>query len=96
MILRTACERRTYHLPLWIGAILERAPEEGEQPQMKGSVMLAQAESKEAVLEVLKEDTYYKSGVWDWEKVQIHPVSFLKCRPNPSLVKESSVIDRLW
>ena len=37
--------------------------------------MLAQAESKEAVLEVLKEDTYYKSGVWDWDKVQIYPVS---------------------
>lgn len=57
--------------------MLERVPEEGEQLQIKGSVMLAQAESKEAVLEALKEDTYSKSGVWDWEKVQIHPVSFL-------------------
>lgn len=46
---------------------------------MKGSVMLAQAESKEAVLEVLKEDIYYKSGVWDWEKIQIYPVSRMEC-----------------
>lgn len=36
--------------------------------------MLALAESKEEVLEALKKDIYSKSGVWDWNKVQIHPV----------------------
>lgn len=37
--------------------------------------MLAVAESKEEVLEVLKKDIYCTSGVWDWGKVQIHAVS---------------------
>lgn len=36
--------------------------------------MLAWAESKEEVLRALKEDVYSKSGVWNWDKVQIHPV----------------------
>ena len=36
---------------------------------MKGSVMLALAESKEEVVKALKEDVYYKSDVWDWDKV---------------------------
>jgi hypothetical protein len=36
---------------------------------MKGSVMLALAESKEEVVKVLKEDVYFKSNVWDWDKV---------------------------
>lgn len=34
--------------------------------------MLAQAETKEQVLETLKRDLYRTSGVWDWEKVQIY------------------------
>ncbi|KAL2051582.1 hypothetical protein ABVK25_008244 [Lepraria finkii] len=55
------------------GAMLEEVPKEGEGPKMKGSVMLALAESKGEVLKALQEDIYYKSGVWDWEKVQIYP-----------------------
>lgn len=47
---------------------------EGEGPKIKGSIMLALAESKEDVLKALKEDLYFKEGVWDWNKVQIHPV----------------------
>lgn len=39
--------------------------------------MLAWAESKEEVLRALKEDVYSQSGVWDWEKVRIHPVCTL-------------------
>ncbi|MCJ1468312.1 hypothetical protein MMC07_006940 [Pseudocyphellaria aurata] len=67
------------------GATLDQVPEEGKKLQINGSIMLALAESKEAVLEVLKEDVYCKSGVWDWEKVQIHPVSWI-----PTLTKISS------
>ena len=39
--------------------------------------MLALAESKEEVMEQLKKDIYSTSGVWDWDKVQVHPVSSL-------------------
>lgn len=47
---------------------------EGEGPKIKGSIMLAFAESKEDVLKALQEDIYFKEGVWDWSQVQIHPV----------------------
>lgn len=54
--------------------MLEEVPKEGESPKIHGSIMLALAESKEEVLEALKRDIYSESGVWDWNKVQIHPV----------------------
>ena len=38
--------------------------------------MLASADTKEEVIELLKRDTYFTSGVWDWERVQIWPVRF--------------------
>lgn len=57
-----------------LGALLDEEIKEGEGPKIKGSVMLALAESKEEVFEALKRDIYSTSGVWDWEKVQIHPV----------------------
>ena len=55
--------------------MLDEAPKEGEGLKINGSVMLAVAESKKEVLEVLKKDVYCTSGVWDWDKVQIHAVS---------------------
>lgn len=54
---------------LFGGATLDQPIKEGEKPQINGSVMLALAESKEEVLNALKEDVYFKSGVWDWDKV---------------------------
>jgi hypothetical protein len=36
---------------------------------MLGSAMVARASSKEEVLEILKNDIYSKSEVWDLEKV---------------------------
>ena len=36
---------------------------------MKGSIVLAEAESREEVIRILKEDIYSKSEVWDWSKV---------------------------
>ncbi|KAI4122104.1 MAG: hypothetical protein LQ347_006624 [Umbilicaria vellea] len=53
--------------------MLDEAPKEGEGLKINGSVMLALAESKEEVLQALKRDIYCTSGVWDWDKVQIHP-----------------------
>ncbi|KAF2840818.1 hypothetical protein M501DRAFT_930413 [Patellaria atrata CBS 101060] len=58
---------------LFGGAFLESPPVEGETPKMKGSVMLAQAESKEALLKRLKEDVYTTGEVWDWDKVTVYP-----------------------
>ena len=55
--------------------MLEEVPKESEGLKIMGSVMLALAESREDVVKALQEDIYYKSGVWDWDKVQIHPVS---------------------
>ncbi len=51
------------------GAMLETIPSEGETLKIKGSVMLAYAESEEEVLAALKDDPYYRSNIWDWEKV---------------------------
>ncbi|OJD12283.1 hypothetical protein AJ78_07095 [Emergomyces pasteurianus Ep9510] len=47
------------------GAMLESHPEEGQTPQMKGSMLLVVAESPEAVREQLSKDIYATSGVWD-------------------------------
>lgn len=41
----------------------------GEQPTLKGSVMLALANSKEEVLDELRKDPYFKNEVWDFQKV---------------------------
>jgi len=40
--------------------MLDEVPQLGAPPKIRGSVMLAMAESKEAVLEKLKEDVYLK------------------------------------
>jgi len=40
--------------------MLDEVPQPGAPPKIRGSVMLAVAESKEAVLEKLKEDVYVK------------------------------------
>ena len=57
-----------------IGAVLEEAEATGETLKVRGSVMLASAESKEQVLQALREDVFHTAGVWDWDKIQVHPV----------------------
>ena len=44
--------------------------EEGQTPKLKGSVILAEAESKEEVIKTLKEDIYSRHEVWNWDKVK--------------------------
>ncbi len=57
-----------------LGAILDEQPLEGETLEMKGSVLVAVAESREEALKIVKEDVYSTQGVWDVEKLQIYPV----------------------
>lgn len=57
----------------FVGAFLEEPVKEGETPKMKGSAMLIRANSKEEVIERLKNDVYVTGGVWDWDKVQVFP-----------------------
>jgi hypothetical protein len=44
----------------YIGAMLNKPVEEGSPPDIRGSIMLAMAESKEEVVAKLKEDVYVK------------------------------------
>lgn len=54
-----------------VGAILEEMPADDEVSSMKfaGSTVMVIAESRQAVIDMLKDDVYVKSGVWDIEKV---------------------------
>ncbi|KAJ4176377.1 hypothetical protein NW755_014448 [Fusarium falciforme] len=55
------------------GAIFEKHPVDGEPAQFKGSIVVYSAETAEQVREIIKNDVYATSGVWDLEKVQILP-----------------------
>lgn len=68
---------------------------DGERPKIKGSIMLAFAESKEDVLKALQEDVYFKEGVWNWNKVQIHPVCLGSPRPHSPSVPLTIVSSNL-
>ncbi|KAL9633391.1 MAG: hypothetical protein Q9164_004730 [Protoblastenia rupestris] len=63
------------------GALLEDPIKEGVDLKINGSFLLATAETKEDVIKTLKEDIYTKSGVWDWNKIQIHPIKSAFIRP---------------
>jgi uncharacterized protein YciI len=56
------------------GAMFSHPPQDGESPPpMVGSALLAYAETKEEVMEIVKNDIYATSGVWDLNKIQIWP-----------------------
>jgi len=59
------------------GAMLNSHPAEGEAPSFKGSMILALAESAAEARAMLEKDAYASNGVWDMEKAQIIPVSFV-------------------
>ncbi|KAJ6000767.1 hypothetical protein N7481_001176 [Penicillium waksmanii] len=63
----------THSNPIYLGAMLNAHPAEGETPSFKGSMMLALAENEEEVRKILENDIYVRSGVWDMEKAQIIP-----------------------
>lgn len=60
------------------GAVLTEVPADDEPSslQFAGSTIIAVAESKEEVLEILKKDVYAQTGVWDVENVSFS-TSFL-------------------
>lgn len=57
------------------GAILEDMPPDDEVSSLKfaGSTIMVVAESRQAVIDLLKDDIYVESGVWDLEKVRTSP-----------------------
>ncbi|KUI72610.1 hypothetical protein VM1G_08548 [Cytospora mali] len=57
------------------GAVLEDMPADDEVSSMKfaGSTLMVVAESRQAVIDLIKDDVYVKSGVWDLEKAMIWP-----------------------
>lgn len=52
--------------------MLDEPLKEGEGPKINGSVMLAQADSKEEVMDKLRSDPYWKNGVWEEGKVRVN------------------------
>lgn len=50
-------------------------PADDEVSSMKfaGSTLMVVAESRQAVVDMIKDDVYVRSGVWDLEKVMIWP-----------------------
>ncbi|KLP12073.1 Uncharacterized protein Y057_14327 [Fusarium fujikuroi] len=55
------------------GAIFEKHPVEREPAEFKGSIVVYRAETIEQVREIIENDVYATSGVWDLEKLQIFP-----------------------
>ncbi|ROT41519.1 hypothetical protein SODALDRAFT_331260 [Sodiomyces alkalinus F11] len=58
------------------GALLDEVPEDESDPssfKFSGSTLVCIAETREEVLEHLKNDIYTKTGVWDLDNVQIWP-----------------------
>lgn len=61
------------------GPFFDELPAEGEEITFRGSLMGCVAESREAVVAILKKDPYTTNNVWNWEKVCI--MCFLPGRP---------------
>lgn len=50
-----------------------------ERTQFAGSALHMMAESREEIIEILKNDVYYKAGIWDLDSVIANPVG-IACR----------------
>ncbi|PKY04484.1 hypothetical protein P168DRAFT_253636 [Aspergillus campestris IBT 28561] len=55
------------------GAMLNSHPTDSQGPSFKGSMIIYTGESVEDVRQIIKDDVYSTSGVWDLENVQIIP-----------------------
>ena len=55
------------------GGLLEEHGDGEEPPKVKGSIMTIMAESAEAVWERIRNDEFAIAGVWNLERVEIHP-----------------------
>jgi hypothetical protein len=59
---------------LCLGATVARPPAGDEQKAFNGSCIVARAASKEEVLAEIRKDIYATEGVWNLDKIIIHPV----------------------
>lgn len=57
------------------GGIANDFPEPGQQFPFVGSALVVTADSKHDVIQLLKQDIYFTSGVWDVENAKIYAVS---------------------
>ncbi|KAL2867884.1 uncharacterized protein BJX67DRAFT_380441 [Aspergillus lucknowensis] len=55
------------------GAMLEAHPADGEMPSFKGSTLICVVESEEEAWNIIKNDIYTKSDVWDVDSAQVIP-----------------------
>ncbi|KAK1569867.1 uncharacterized protein LY79DRAFT_594627 [Colletotrichum navitas] len=55
------------------GAMFGEHPTEGKTPSFKGSVIIYTAKDAEEAWELIRNDVYAKSDVWDLEKAQVIP-----------------------
>ncbi|CAO1600851.1 hypothetical protein XANCAGTX0491_004529 [Xanthoria calcicola] len=55
------------------GALLDDVPQAGQSLKIRGSVILVQEDTRERVLQVLRQDIYHIRGIWDLEQAQIYP-----------------------
>ncbi|GKT43515.1 aspercryptin biosynthesis cluster protein B [Colletotrichum spaethianum] len=55
------------------GAMFEEHPTEGKTPSFKGSVIIYTVKDAEEAWELIRNDIYAKSDVWDLEKAQVIP-----------------------
>ncbi|KAJ6133959.1 YCII-like protein [Penicillium sp. IBT 18751x] len=55
-------------------AIFTEHPQEGKDAQFQGSVVVYTGESAEEVRNIIMDDIYARSGVWDIERIDIMPV----------------------
>jgi hypothetical protein len=54
--------------------MLNAHPSEGETPSFKGSMLIYTVEKEEEAWELIRNDIYVKSGVWDVDAAQVIPV----------------------
>ncbi|CAM1507748.1 Fc.00g045960.m01.CDS01 [Cosmosporella sp. VM-42] len=62
-----------------LGAMFDKHPIEGGPAPFKGSMIVYSAETVEEVRDIISQDIYATSGVWDLEKVQIIPTTAVVC-----------------
>ncbi|KAL4878580.1 hypothetical protein BJY04DRAFT_221079 [Aspergillus karnatakaensis] len=55
------------------GAMLNAHPAEGETPSFKGSMLICLVDKEEEAWEIIRNDIYVKSGVWDLDVAQVIP-----------------------
>jgi len=60
--------------------MLEEPEVEGQPPKINGSTMLAHAETREEVMEMLRSDVYAPE-VWDMERLVVVPFKTFLMKP---------------